>query len=118
MQNPRISSVPFSTETQTCTEVATQSAVGELSEAAGLSTSLQKATKQFPKIYNYIRALATPQKGQRRLGSVTVLPGPAGGPSHESSALGAARPGSGPGAAATGPPASSESVGWAASGRA
>ena len=47
--------------------VATQSAVGELSEA-GLSTSLQKATYQFPKIYNYIRALATPRKGQR-LGS-------------------------------------------------
>ena len=30
---------------------------------AGLPTSLQKATYQFPKIYNYIRALATPRKG-------------------------------------------------------
>ena len=48
------------------------SAVGELSEA-GLPTSLQKATYQFPKIQNCIRALSTPRKGQltgcQRLGS-------------------------------------------------
>ena len=38
--------------------------MSELSEAS-LLTSMRRAPLQFPKIYNYIRALATPQKAQR-----------------------------------------------------
>ena len=44
--------------------VATQSTVSELSEAS-LLTSMWKAPFQFPKIYNCVRALATPRKKQR-----------------------------------------------------
>ena len=48
------------------TQTLSQSAVGELSEASlPVLTSMRKAPLQFPKIYSYIRAQATPQKAQR-----------------------------------------------------